>query len=540
MLKLIKEHKFFFILTSVFTLIIGVFFMLTPITIHGDYFFQLNRLKSVENIIYSPLNFLTYANQGKAVNIFYPSYTISMINLFNIIIRNNYWSFKVFMIFIIFLTTNTMYFSSYSITKNKKVSIISSFMYTFSTYSLLNIFVRLALGEVMSYVFMPILFLGVHKLFFTDDVKKWWITPIALGLIIQSHLISFMIAIFFVIISFFISLICKNNLMHKVKYFIYCLITTLLLSIVSVVPLIEQLKANQIHTTDLTHVFNNYAHSINNYFIEFLKFDFFDLNFGILIFALILFWVAKFKSIKLADRLWLLVVLFLVIIQIKSPILSLLQTTFLKNLQFTYRFNSWTILIVCFIVPQIYKKQINNKCNLNIILFTQSLVILINFFVLTFAHTSTNQRIKINNENELSQKVYTKSHYDYINQQQYKKFNYKLIENKKVYLNSKIIRPNIFYTQNQMIIKFNTTPNNDQLILPITLYKGLIATDNNKNVELKVSKFGSVSIKLIKSRFHTVIINCKWTLIAQISQLTMIFTYLFIVIYIWKNQKKIQ
>src|SRR3990172_43959 len=81
----------------------------------------------------------------------------------------------------------TMYFFVKSLFKNRFSALLSSILYLWLPYHFLIIFVGASLGIAFVYIFLPLLFLGIHL---TRDGSKIGIPILALGLsgLILSHI----------------------------------------------------------------------------------------------------------------------------------------------------------------------------------------------------------------------------------------------------------------------------------------------------------------------------------------------------------------
>ena len=66
----------------------------------------------------------------------------------------------------------TMYYFMKKITDDKNVSILGSVLYMVMPYHLTDMYIRGSLGEFLSFIFIPLVFLGLYNLF-NDDKKDW-------------------------------------------------------------------------------------------------------------------------------------------------------------------------------------------------------------------------------------------------------------------------------------------------------------------------------------------------------------------------------
>ena len=73
-------------------------------------------------------------------------------------------SFKIFYILINIITAIIVYMCAKSIIKDKKVSLITTALYMFAGYRIIDIFVRGAMGEMLAFMVIPIIILGLYEI----------------------------------------------------------------------------------------------------------------------------------------------------------------------------------------------------------------------------------------------------------------------------------------------------------------------------------------------------------------------------------------
>lgn len=85
-------------------------------------------------------------------------------------------SLKLSIILAIIVSGISMFKLMQKVTKNDDISLIVAILYMSSTYFLSNIYLRMAMGEVISYMFFPILFYGLYDIFYDGGKKNYWLT----------------------------------------------------------------------------------------------------------------------------------------------------------------------------------------------------------------------------------------------------------------------------------------------------------------------------------------------------------------------------
>lgn len=115
-------------------------------------------------------------NFGYSWNLFYGPMSSLVISMINLIVNNIIISYKIILFIGLFLSGITMYFLVKSITDDKNVSVFASILYLTMPYHLTDMYLRNSLGEYLSFIFIPLVFLGLYHLF--NEEKNDWILVI--------------------------------------------------------------------------------------------------------------------------------------------------------------------------------------------------------------------------------------------------------------------------------------------------------------------------------------------------------------------------
>ncbi len=124
-------------------------------------------------------------------------------------------SYHVFIFCINLLTAVCMYVAAKGISGSKYVGCLASIIYTLSTWRVINLYYRAAIGEALAMTFFPLLFYGLYSIL-KGNYKKWWVLTFACTGIFMSHIISTLIAAF-VAVAFFV--IYVKSLFQKERFF---------------------------------------------------------------------------------------------------------------------------------------------------------------------------------------------------------------------------------------------------------------------------------------------------------------------------------
>lgn len=150
---------------------------------------------------------------GYSWNIFYPPLAPYLMTILKIFLSTYANSLKQLIIIAVIIAGIGMYELLKEITKKNKISLLGSIMYMCAPYLLVDIYTRVALGEILSYAFFPILFLGIYNLINGSGKKHTLITVGAVGILL-SHNIS---AVFAVVLSGIFVIFNINKLKDKEK-----------------------------------------------------------------------------------------------------------------------------------------------------------------------------------------------------------------------------------------------------------------------------------------------------------------------------------
>ena len=85
-------------------------------------------------------------------------------------------SYKLVLFLGLLLSGITMYYFMKKITEDKNVSVLGSVLYMIMPYHLTDMYIRGSLGEFLSFIFIPLVFLGLYNLF--NEEKNDWLLVI--------------------------------------------------------------------------------------------------------------------------------------------------------------------------------------------------------------------------------------------------------------------------------------------------------------------------------------------------------------------------
>lgn len=127
--------------------------------------------------------------------------------------------------------------------KSSFTASVSSILYTFAVYRLYDVYQRAALGEALSFTFLPLVFLGLFYIIH-GDYKKWYILAIGYSLLVFTHVISSVLM--FVTLLIILAIYYKPMIREpkRIGYLFLAGIVTVIVTSYYIFPSIEQISSN--------------------------------------------------------------------------------------------------------------------------------------------------------------------------------------------------------------------------------------------------------------------------------------------------------
>lgn len=132
---------------------------------------------------------------GYSWNLFYSPFTAYIPLIFKIFTHSNIICLKLFIFSIMFLSGVAMYEFTRKVTDNNKIALIASTFYILSPYHLTDMYQRVAIAELASFVFIPLVFLGMYNII-NKNKKDYMLAIGTIGLILSHTVITLYTAIF--------------------------------------------------------------------------------------------------------------------------------------------------------------------------------------------------------------------------------------------------------------------------------------------------------------------------------------------------------
>lgn len=242
-----KKNHFWLFLSVLIVLSLLMMYFYQPLHPGQDFFFHYRRLQALmDGMRTSPyLIYLDYGamdGYGYFTKAFYSDFVLipfALIgNLTNIEFAYQFMIFTMTVLCGIFT-----YIAVNKIYKNTYAAGISAILYTFAVYRLLDIYHRAAIGEALSFTFVPLVFLGLYHII-KGDYKKWYILAIGYSLMIFTHLISsvLMFVTLLIIVAIYYKPMIKEP--ERIGYLVLSGVVTLIIVSYYLFPMLEQMASN--------------------------------------------------------------------------------------------------------------------------------------------------------------------------------------------------------------------------------------------------------------------------------------------------------
>ena len=559
-----------------FLIIITSIIMCIPLFQNGihtghDGEFHISRVfGTIEQIINgnSPFVISRFSNNlGFGWNLFYPPVSTCINILFAFLTNNVVIAMKLFIFFTFLASGIAMFQLVDTLTKNKLIALISSILYIIAPYRLLNAYTRLAVGEILSFIFIPIILRGVYLIFDGKTEKSYLYVLGTIGLVLShniSTLLTFLIGLAYVLINF-------KKL--KDKKILKTLIISTLIIILSVlffeIPLLEQKSSADYEVFRYGKMYSKFSvfgHALNPLQLLYRNASgadssmYFCIGIPILI-CVLLFPIIRNKISSENRKNY----KFFAILGIIATVMSTslfpwyLMPDILLMIQFPWRL--LVIIVFCFsiigginlgILIELIKEKFKNKLNIKLLILPISIIyILCCLYSLSFVKNLdlkvidnsyfTEEEI-IDTTNQVSR---YSSFLEYWPQKAIDSIDYIVSHDNKIHILSgeaNIVNEN---KENGILtFEINNIIENTTLELPFLFYKGYevkyTSYDNNKPTFLDCSESdnGLVQISLDSSINGTFEVSYHATITHKICIVISSVTFLFYLIYIFINYKK--
>lgn len=525
--KTISKKKNIVLFLLVIAIISSItLFLISNMSRGHDLAFHLSRISAIkDNLKLGIVGGYIYPNYlggyGYGNGLFYPDLFLYIPAFFSYLGLSVITSYKLFLLLISFCSVGAMYICVKGISKNKKSALISSFIYGFASYRLIDMFTRAALGETLAFVFAPIIIYGMYEIIY-GDYKKFYILTIGMSGLILSHLIStYLIGIVLVIMCLVnIKKLFKEK--KRILYLVLAALATVCLTAYFIFPMLEQMLSGKFifNNLDETSKLLERSLPIWSIFIEFpyhvLRKLWIPTGIGIGFIVLIYYYFKNFKNYdKFTHFCFITAMIFLICATNIFP-WNLFQNI-LSPIQFPWRFYFISVLLLSVgsgLMLSKSTKDINKRARVLFILFLIPVITIstVNFF---------EKNIKEVGDYEISFGEYMPLSADK---------NY-ILERKDVITTTYPLEHSFTRNGLELTINYNNNQGNNSLELPLLYYKGYKAISNDKELNVYQTNNGLVGVD-INDEEGTIYVYYGGTKIQKLSKIVSIITMIVFVIYL--------
>ncbi len=132
---------------------------------------------------------------GYSWNLFYGPLSTYGIIFFKFLTGGFIGAYKLFVFVCLILSGIFMYKFALKLINNNNAALLASIFYITFPYHLTDMYLRNAVGEFASFVFIPLVFLGLYNLFYTED-NTYHLAIGAIGLVLTHNISTLLVCIF--------------------------------------------------------------------------------------------------------------------------------------------------------------------------------------------------------------------------------------------------------------------------------------------------------------------------------------------------------
>lgn len=526
----------------VLTFLVSIPYLNFEVVSTHDISYHSNRIISISQELQAGhFPVLIYSNMldgfGYASSLFYPELFLYIPAILTALGMHFLTSFKLLTIISTFFTFLFTFYSANRIFKNKNISWVITILYGCAFYRLTNIYTRGAIGEILVLTFLPLVICGLYEIIFGEN-KKWWILCFGIFGIMNSHILSFVITVVFILIVCLINIVRIFKDKKRLVNLIIAGVISILLICSFVLPYLEQANSDTFKVDKNGSVYTGefleyYAVSlkelINN---EFNKGEYYK---GIGTILLILpFFIFKCKNKDnentFMKQLFALGLVFLIITTTLFPWKEVCEKfEFIRTFQFPFRLNILITVMFSFVGGYAICNILENKKELLYIIYI--FLIMITLSLLSSLNT--------NFLNLTLEEILT---YSPVGNAEYEPYELSK-EDKKVH--NVANEEEIKFTRNSSKIEFNYENTEDEMTIhiPLAYYKGYVAyiEDDGVKTELTVSKDEKTKNVIVSNDeilTGKITVEYKMTAIQRIGYILTYVTLLGLVVYIIYNYIK--
>lgn len=275
-----KKDRYNIGIILLLSIIVMIPLILGPNSLGHDTVFHVANIDSIQldlesNLLPNRIS-QTIGNEfGYGTHLFYPmlphivtAYLAKAMSICNL---NTLTSVVIMYGIITFLSSTTIYFLAKKITKKNPLALLSSIIFLWMPYRLGDIVVRSAFNEVFTFLFIPLVILGL--LYLIENNKKKFYLFFIIGCIglLYSHLV---ITLYFALLMIPFVIIYHKKFLEKenLKDFLIAISIIIIISLPALLPMLEHRLSTEYMVYQKNYMTNiNYMKVFSNHLIDYVK-----------------------------------------------------------------------------------------------------------------------------------------------------------------------------------------------------------------------------------------------------------------------------
>lgn len=151
-----------------------------------------------------------------------------------------YWTVKLLQVALLLGNFFSIFFVSRAIFGDTVRAQVTTLVYTFSFYSIMDIYFRVAIGECFAFIFLPIVYLGYYRITHGRP-DCWWLTGLGMAAIALSHTLSILLGAIFLLVLMLLDIRYWARRPAQIRYLVFAALLCIGLSCYFWLPMLEQM-----------------------------------------------------------------------------------------------------------------------------------------------------------------------------------------------------------------------------------------------------------------------------------------------------------
>lgn len=366
-----------------------------------------------ENHRLPPLvNFIGFSANGESFNGMYPWITSLIFIIPRLLISNVILALYFSMSILLFITLFNCHLLLKNFTNKKSILFFGSIIYSFNQYNLINIYNRGAIGEALGFAFLPLVFLGIIKIWQKEYRTGSLFLGLGMSLVINSHILTTALCCLYLVIFELNRVLLRKVSFKEIKSIVVATFITALASAYTLSNIILLSLKNNLTTPwrDIqTLDWNHFIAGVTKATLDFQTNNF---NFGVFVLVVMAIMVIMlFKPSKdAAWKKWIIIscITFLITFSwVPYKYIGLTKSP-LGTIQFASRLLNFVILFLVIGVTIFLDKNYRSDYKKELIIY--SLLMLL-FSIFTEINYINNKKVSYNLTNENINKYVYGSNY---------------------------------------------------------------------------------------------------------------------------------